>query len=184
MEKKPLYLDNEGYKQLKEKIAELENQLREHSSEQEIIASQGTYDVFRDCHSIRNREAVLIARIHRLYIDLQRVVLVEKEEEETELVDLGDTININKIVGEVIEPLTIKLVGNEPDIFAPILETSLNSPIGAAIYKKSVGSMHKVTTKDSDFLIEIVSKLDLGTEKEKMVAGETLPKLVRDKNKE
>lgn len=81
-------------------------------------------------------------------------------------IKIGDIV---KILEKTSETETIlKLVKNNPNYNAEILEVSINSPLGECIYHKQVGDDASYTVLGKTYNINIIEKIDL--EKDKGVA--------------
>lgn len=84
-------------------------------------------------------------------------------------INIGDVVRILEKMGETILGETIlKLVKNNPDFDAEILEVSINSPLGESIYNKKVGDTVSYTVKGKTYNPTILEKIEL--EKDKGVA--------------
>ena len=158
-----IYLDKAGYNDLLQKIEILKQILNENDRGRKEAFEAGAGDGWDspEFEEIERNNLLLSGQLKDLYDELSRVEIVEKGED-NKLVDLNDIllleiINYKKELKEMI----VKLVGASGDLFASVPEISINSPIGAAIYKKSVGDVCTYAVDNNSFSVVIKEKLDL-----------------------
>jgi len=79
--------------------------------------------------------------------------------------ELGDVLSLALINGEAINEITVgeKVIRIPIVITAQdgIMQISMSSPLGVAIYHKSVGSIQKYKAPNGEMEVEILAKLDL-----------------------
>ena len=88
-----------------------------------------------------------------------------------ELVEVGDILNI-LLSPEDDEPenMVIKLVEEANNNGIDIIEISINSPLGKAIYKHKIGEVTNYKVNDSIFNVTILNKIkDLEKIKQKVI---------------
>lgn len=75
--------------------------------------------------------------------------------------ELGDVLSLALINGEARNEITVRLVGEAKFAQDGIMQISISSPLGVAIYHKSVGSIQKYKAPNGEMEVEILAKLDL-----------------------
>lgn len=161
----PIYLDQEGYAKLLASIEELKAKLNENNKGRKAAFDAGAGDGWDspEFEEIERNEAMIMGELQRRYDELSRVVIVEKKEN-SETVEIGDTIKLHMIFSEDdFEEKLFKIVGGMPsfNLDAEIQEISINSPIGKAIYQKPIGETCRYSVNNRQFTVLIKEKIDL-----------------------
>ncbi len=151
-------LSAEGFKQLDEKIKNLQERDRKETSK--------NGEILRDCSKLDFIVNEIVVKKNNNYNLLEKLLnekseasLIEKHNK-TDLVDLGDKVSLS-LNGEID---TLVLTGNYN---LGKNQASVNSPLGKAIYKKKVGTdfSYKVENeiyKGKILVIEKEHNLNLG----------------------
>ena len=161
----PIYLDQEGYTKLLTSIEELKLRLNENNKGRKAAFDAGAGDGWDspELEEIERNEAMIMGELQRRYDELSRVVIIEKKEN-SETVEIGDTIKLHTIFSEdKFEEKLFKIVGGMPNfnLDVEIQEISINSPIGKAIYQKQIGETCKYSVNNRQFKVLIKEKIDL-----------------------
>ena len=155
-----IYLDEEGYEEYLKEIRELEKKLSQIKKEKNNAGRGKTHDGFHDNfdreQAARDQD-MLNTLISQRKANMRNIVVISKRSEDG-LVDLGDYVYVevssdeNEIQGRLIK-LTGALMPKTAD---EVHELTINSPIGKAIYKKSVGEtvFYKVRGKEFKVVIK------------------------------
>jgi transcription elongation GreA/GreB family factor len=127
-------------------IEELKNQYYSNSKEKseayEVAVGDGWHDNFGFEQAKRDEDRIL-GELRRRRADLRRIVIVEKQKNVDDVVELNDYVVLRlqyEDPSEDEEEETFRLVGSQQgNLFSEICEITLNSPIGKTIYHKPVG---------------------------------------------
>ena len=154
-----ILLDRKGYERHLQEIENLKAELREVNRGRKDAFDAGAGDGWDtpEFEEIERQEARIIADINRRVAELARIEIVEKEEV-AGVVDIDDIVRL-QINGRDDDRELFKLVASSPNFMAPIHEVSVNSPIGAAIYKQNIGATVQYAVRDRKFsatILEIV----------------------------
>lgn len=137
----PIYVDQNGYNEILKEIEVLKKKLNENNLGRRAAYDAGAGDGWDspEFEEIERNENLILGELQRIYDELSRVVIVEKENN-SYIVDIGDIITIN-IMYDVDdnEELTFQLVGGVGGKQNEYQEVSINSPLGKSVYKKHVG---------------------------------------------
>lgn len=160
-EKKPIYLDQEGFEDLKRSIDALLTKIKENSVDRKECLESGTGWGLPELEAIDRKTAMLNSELSKKYDELQRVIVVEKHNDK-DIIDINDIVAVNIEYSEdEVEDLTLKLVANNGDIFKELPEVSINCPLGSSIYKKKVGDTCYYSVNGEKVTVRIDEKLDL-----------------------
>lgn len=163
LNKEPLLMDQAGYERylasidiLREEIRSLQKNRRAENLviDRDSWNNTGTADIDR-------QERILLARLQDLIKDLSRIQIIERQnsaELGKDAIDLNDIIKIEYIFAEDDkEEETVRLVSVLGEKIDGVIDVSINSPLGSAIYQKKAGdtvsykveaNAIKVTIKD------------------------------------
>lgn len=165
--REPIYLDQQGYDKLLMSIKEIKEKININNRGRKAAFEAGSGDGWDtpEFEEIERQERVLLGELQRRYEELSNVIILENQND-NELIGIGDVINICIIFDENendIEKETVKLVGGMPnfDMKAEIKEISINSPIGKAIYKKKVGEQCSYIVNNKEVIVLINEKINL-----------------------
>ena len=159
-----IYLDQEGYEKYLENIESVKKQLNDLNAGRKEAFDAGAGDGWDtpEFEEIERQEAVLMGNLKKLYEDLSKIVIIERHNNQ-ELIDINDTVIVDLIFSkDDVEEMTIKLVsalGLSDGNFAR--EVSINSPLGKAIFGKSVGDNSSYKVNDNVIKVLIKQKLEL-----------------------
>lgn len=161
-----LFLDKASYQKLIEEVEKLKEKLSENAKEKGEAYSGAVGDGWHDNFAFEEanrQERMIFGQLRECYEKLQRVVIVEKAEDEN-LIDIGDIVNINIIFDlDDIDKIQFRLVGSVgtgANGNHELQEVSINSPLGKAVYHKSVGEKTSYSVENRTYNIEIISKTD------------------------
>jgi transcription elongation GreA/GreB family factor len=158
-----IYLDREGYQEYLRELEKIKKELQENSfnksSSYVDAVGDGWHDNFAFEESKR-KELGIIRKLEEKLIGLSRIVILEKEDS-NENVNIGDLVKlkIHYDLDDVEENIFRLIGGTLPDISAEIIEITLNSPIGTAIFKKKIGEKTFYMQERKKIDIEIISKI-------------------------
>ena len=151
-DKKPIYLTQKGFDELKVELDELINVKRPAN----IIAIKearalGDLSENADYDSARDEQAQIEGRIQKIEKMLENAVIIE--ETSTDQVGIGSTVQI-KYMDEEDEIDEYQIVGSqEADPF--MSKISNESPIAQALLNKKVGDVVTVESPNGSYQIEI-----------------------------
>ncbi len=152
-EKKPIYLTEEGYKEVKEELDRLINVDRPAN----IIAIKearalGDLSENADYDAARNEQAELEDRIKKLQAIVDNVTIIKKVS--TDEVGVGNTVTISYVDDED-EKDEYKIVGSqEADPFDS--KISNESPIAKALLGHKIGDIVSVSSPNGSYEIKVV----------------------------
>ena len=140
-----ILVDEEGYKQYFEELDKLKNlrlliAVKGGEACKEAVGD-GWHDNFAYEEAMRE-ERNMASRIEQMLKEQKLLKIVEQKDREDGKINIGDIVELSiKYADDDIEVETIKLTGKyKPDTDLKIKEISLNSPIGKAIFQKSINS--------------------------------------------
>ena len=165
-EEKKIYVDKEGYQALIESVNEIKRKINMNNAgrKEAFDASAGDGWDSPEFEEIERQEYVLMVELQRRVEELKRAVIIEKHNDE-EIVDIGDVLQVEVTYAvDDIEDLTFKLVGTSGKLDAEIKEISVNSPLGASVYKKHVGDQTSYSVGESHFKVLIKDKMNFTKE--------------------
>jgi transcription elongation GreA/GreB family factor len=167
-EQDKIYIDKQGYEELLKEVETLKEQLNKNNMGRKDAYDAGAGDGWDspEFEEIERNERLILGQLQRIYAILEKVEIVEKNDN-NDLVDIGDIIKIEMIYSEDDKEEEIfKLIGGSPkfDPKAEIQEISINSPIGKAMYHKSIGSRQTYQVNERTFTIDIIEKINLSKE--------------------
>lgn len=166
--KEKLRLDQAGYEKFLLEIEKVEkelNDIRKYKGEDAIF--QG--DNWHDNPTLYQAEMVernLMLRISEMRQQLLDIEIVEKQNQDDGVVDIGDVVKVTMLFGTDEEDEIFKLVGGSADFSADIREISINSQLGASIYGKSIGTRVSYKVQEREISAIIKEKLDLSMNQE------------------
>ena len=161
-----IYVTKAGYDEFFEELEHRKEQFMLNGSSGSKMYQDAVGDGWHDNFDFENsmREENKIAHsVDKMLRDAKRLVIVEEKKLKTNVVHLDDTIRvILKFSDDDQEEELIKLTGMYfPSVHTDsILEVTLNSPIGAAIYQKKIPSKTYYEVNDAKVEIEIIEKID------------------------
>lgn len=166
--KEKLRLDQAGYEKFLLEIEKVEkelNDIRKYKGEDAIF--QG--DNWHDNPTLYQAEMVernLMLRISEMRQQLLDIEIVEKQNQDDGVVDIGDVVKVTMLFVTDEEDEIFKLVGGSADFSADIREISINSPLGASIYGKSIGTRVSYKVQEREISAIIKEKLYLSMNQE------------------
>lgn len=105
-------------------------------------------------------ERRLIEAINKIKDD-QSLIEVIDQLPNCPTIQVGDTMRVNLVFDENdIEEMTIKLVTTGSDFSEDIIDISLDSPLGQAIYQKEVSETINYFVEDRQMSVEILEKMN------------------------
>lgn len=158
-----IYVDKEGYQKLLNGIEEIKEKIIQNNLGRKEAFDAGAGDGWDspEFEEIERQDRLLSAELQRRYEDLARIVIVEKHADEN-LIDIGDIVQIKlAITDEDCDDLIFKLVGTVNGYNSDFQEVSVNSPLGAAVYKKTIGDKVSYSVGDRAFNVTILGKVDI-----------------------
>ncbi len=140
---KPVYLTAEGAERLRAELEELKGPKRQELAARLRSAIQmGDLSENADYHKAKEDQAFLEGRIQELEYLLANAIIVEKTDQNKDIVSVGDTVTIQE---EGFEPETYHIVGaKEADPSQGRI--SNESPIGRALLDHRVGDVVEAHT--------------------------------------
>ena len=161
-----LKMDKVGYdKYLKEilKVEQQLNKIRHFKGEVAIFQGDGWHDN-PTLYQTEMEERGLMSKLSDMREQLKHIKIVENSNDDM-IVDIGDVINIAiSVSSNESKEMLMKLVGYTGDIKAEISEISINSPLGASVYKKKIGENSSYKVGDRQFSVRILEKVKIQIE--------------------
>lgn len=160
-----ILVDKNGYKQFFEELKRLEELSRSNSALGSEVykdaVGDGWHDNFAFEESMRESRAIA-KKIDDLLSKQQYLKIIDDNDKKENLVNIGDKVSINiKYSDDDIENEIITLTGNYiPNTTDEIIEISLNSPLGKALFKAKVGAKTSYFVGSSEIFITILEKLN------------------------
>lgn len=161
-----ILVDENGYNEFIEELELLKKTLllnaTEGSKAYQDAVGDGWHDNFAFEQSMIN-ERNIAKRIDKMLEDAKRIKIIKDKK------NIVDVININSMVkiefqyqNNVKEIETVKITGNySPKIDSEIMEITLNSPLGKAIYKKRKNQNTFYIINDQKINIKILDVINL-----------------------
>jgi len=156
----PVYLDQDGYNELLAEIERLRGELNKNGQRRREALENGARngDDSPEFEIIGLQERLILGNLKDLYAKLNRVVIIEKHNEE-DVIDIGDIVTIDMMFTEEdSEELMVKIVVGKPNLEKEIKEITINSPLGKALYQKQVGEQTSYLVNNTEFKVVIKSK--------------------------
>lgn len=164
--KEPIYLDKDGYNEFLQEIEKIKEAIRENNMGRKAAFDAGAGDGWDspEFEEIERTNARLNGDLQRKYEDLQRIVIVEKHNNQ-DVVDIGDTIIVDMIFApDDTEEMILKLVATSGKFDSEVQEVSINSPLGNSVYKKKIGDTCSYSVNGNNFSVYLKQKLGLTKE--------------------
>ena len=158
----PIYLDQDGYNEFLKEIEKIKEDLRKNDMGRKEAFDAGAGDGWDspEFEEIERNNTRLVGELQRRYSELQRIVIMEKHKD-SDTIDIGDIILANMIFSpDDTEEITFKLVATSGSFGGKMQEVSINSPLGAAVYKKQIGDTCSYSVNNRNFSVYLKQKLD------------------------
>jgi len=154
-----ILLDRDGYQLLLQEREILNQQLKEvFKKKSESVDGANLQDNF-DFEEAKREILKIQQQIIRINEKINNVIIVEKGTDDS-IIDIGDFVRITRDYGdEKLDDIVNLTATSNIDEHAEYISASINSPIGAAIYKKTVGTTSPFTVENSTYYVTINSKL-------------------------
>lgn len=146
------YLTREGAEKLRAELDELVNVKRpELAVKLKDAISMGDLKENADYHDAKERQAFLEGRIRQLETLLRSAIIIEEEDSDDGIINVGDTVTIQE---EDFDPETYRIVGAaEANPREGLI--SNESPLGAALLGKKKGQKVKINTAEGKLVFKI-----------------------------
>ena len=153
---KKIYVTKEGYQQYldalkdyKDAYAALLKTRVEYGKNSVENYQTGVYDM---------ESENLLSNIRNMNATIAQLEIISDENAEENTINLGDIVNVQVVGDDDIRK--VKLSGGVPSISLQdeVMTITINSPMGAAIYKKKVGDIVTYKVRTNEFTAMIVSK--------------------------
>lgn len=155
MREDKIYVDEAGYQAYLAEIEGLKEKLNQNNknkaSAYNSAVGDGWHDNF-DFEEAKREELKIVGLIQKRLDDLKNVVILEEVPES--VIKIGDIVTVRLSMTNEEEEFDFKLVGslntkNEDEI-------AINSPMGRAVYKKSVGDKVSYQVGSNVYMVEIL----------------------------
>lgn len=158
MDNKIIYLDANGYQIFLNELAELEERLFNFRKQNADVFNTGVKEDEHAFEEAVREEHRIVGMISQKREQLERIIIINDSIEEN-LVDINDFVKVSMVFEGEEEDMIIKLVATpDADIDAEIPEISINSPLGASIYGKMIGSESSYVVDNAESKITIINK--------------------------
>ena len=163
-----LYMSKDGYQKLLGEISEIKKQINANNKERketfEYRSSDGLDSA--EFNEVERINSLLNAELRLKSEQLRRAVIVEKNADK-EAIDIDDIVNccLINFQKEKKEEFTFKLVSYRGKNKGAIQEVSISSPLGKAVYKRTIGETIPYVVDGNRLAVEIISK-NLGLEQQ------------------
>ena len=151
-----IYVSREGYNQY---ITALDECRKRYAAHIKTRADYGKNEVENYQTGVYDTEAsILLGSINDLNETISRLHIIENEQQKDGVIGLEDIVTI--IFNDTNEIKQIKITGGMPvvDRSKDIAVVTINSPVGNAVYKRSVGETVSYSVGKNTFNITIISK--------------------------
>ena len=158
--KEKIYLDQEGVNELQAEIEDIKRKIQENNAGRKQAFDAGAGDGWDspEYEEIQRQENLLFAQLKRQSDLLANAVIIEKEEN-SDLIDVGDIVDVNLVYGpNDEEEFTFRLVGSSGGKKDDYFDVSINSPLGKVVYKKKVGDLGSYTVDNNVIKVIIKNK--------------------------
>ena len=151
-----IYLDETGYKELLEKIENLEINKKRIENEIYKVTESTSFDVDK-YNELKSLKSDIESRISLYDSKLKGAELITISNDDYDVVNIGDNITLKLHLDGVIEEYDYTICAG--DNFRNSLdEVSINSPLGRSIYGKKIGSTVYYLCGKEKIKVEIVRK--------------------------
>lgn len=161
-EHEKIYLDKEGYNNFLQDIEHIKEELSKLRIEKAEAYRSSSGDDFHDNFAFEdaeNRERGLLYKLSEKLTALQRVVIIQNNKVD-DIVEVNDVVSLTIDFGEKQTNL-YRLSGTQDfDLDGNIINVSINSPLGKAIYLKKIGESVSYNVKGNEFKVQINSKIE------------------------
>lgn len=146
------YLTREGAEKMRAELDDLVNVKRpELAVKLKDAISMGDLKENADYHDAKERQAFLEGRIRQLETLLRSAIIIEEEDSDEGIINVGDTVTIQE---EDFDPETYRIVGAaEANPREGLI--SNESPLGAALLGKKKGQKVKINTAEGKLVFKI-----------------------------
>ena len=138
-----VYMTKEGFDRKMEEFNRVKKLLKETSKNKVESAYDGSGDTWHDnftYEQLDSQEYGLFTRLERLQEEIENIVIIDKEELDDNLVNIGDKVLLEIIYADgECEELVVTLDDSSDDEMA----VSLSSPLGKVLYKALVGGKYE-----------------------------------------
>lgn len=156
MDKDKIYLDQSGYQDYLEEIERLKDLLNQNnqakSSAYNSAVGDGWHDNF-DFEVALREEFKIMGLLKKKREDLERIVIINEEKNDFDGVTINDWVKVSLFMDGEVDEFSFKLVAS---LNPTEDEISINSPMGAAIYKKRVGEIASYQVGDRKFKVKVL----------------------------
>lgn len=164
---KPIYVDEAGRLEIETALKQTLRNLIENSKSQKDAYYEEARDDEQWYSSIlasKANDADVLKEQLKILKDMQSRLKVITRGNDESLVDINDTVRIIISSSEGNEEMIIKLVGTKTDYDKDIMEASINSPLGEAIYKKHINETVSYIVENSINQVTILEKINTNQE--------------------
>ena len=160
---KKIYVDQAGYEQLLKNIEVLKEKIRQNNLEKGEAYSGAVGDGWHDNFAFdeaNRQERMLLGQLQEYYDQLSKIVIIEQSQDDISKIDIGDIVSVNIILSSrEAEPMQFKLVATlGATLDQEIPEVTINSPMGKAVYGKTVGAETSYKVGERNFKVQIIGK--------------------------
>lgn len=156
-----ILLDQNGYEEFYKELDELKSKLlsnaKDGSESYQSAVGDGWHDNFAFEESMRN-ENKIAKQINDMLKDINNIKIIEEIKEDENIVKINDIVKLEfTYTNGNTDIESIKLTGKyKPNIEETIMEVTLNSPLGQAIYHKKLLDNTNYVVKDKIINIKIL----------------------------
>lgn len=155
-----LFVDSKGLQEIEQALKQARERLKEVTkSKKEVFYTEGNEWLWfsSDLDAKESDERLILEEIKTLESMISRIEIVERGND-SETIDINDVVEVGIKFDNEYDEMTIKLVGAMTDINKDIMDVSINSPLGSAIYKKKVGETNSYKAADQIRQVTIIKK--------------------------
>lgn len=155
---KVIYLDANGYQLFLDEIAELEERLFNFRKQNADVFNAGLKEDEHAFEEAVREERRIVGMLSQKREQLSRIIIISANIQDN-LVNINDYVKITMLFEDEEEEMIVKLVAvPDADFEAEIPEISINSPLGASIYGKMIGSEASYIVDGAESKITIINK--------------------------
>lgn len=150
-----IYVTKKGYKQYIDALNQAQQVLADHVKTRSDYGVN-TGDNYRTAAFDEKRLRLAYA-VKEMEDTISNLVIIEDKNAKENTINMDDIINI-QFKGE--ESCKVQIVGGMPDVNREdgMICITINSPLGAALYKKKIGDKVSYNVGNKEFQVDILSK--------------------------
>ena len=148
-----VYLTREGYEKLKEELIRLNNEKNEIVREVEETRAQGDLKENAGYHAAKERQGMILSRIHDLQTKLNTAKLIDKLEINKDEIRLGATVTM---LDEASKNQLVYTLGSSDEADPGQGRISVTSPLAQGLLGAKAGAQVRVKLPGGEKVLNII----------------------------